>query len=163
MDKTNPGTGSDLIKALRCLASQDADGNCHMDKYNRYLDNCNFSKKKESQMSCSGTSEGTIQCPYHQKTYGVCLEDGDCMDWLSTVADILEDTLEKSSDNPALGAARREIEMRIVSTYGGKRQGLIEAYNIISNYIHNGPESERSVGDGNKGSDIQALESRAED
>ena len=70
MSKTNPGTGSDLIKALRCLASQDADGDCHMDKYNRYLDNCNFSKKKEAQMSCSGTSEGTIQCPYHQKTYG---------------------------------------------------------------------------------------------
>ena len=120
MDKTNPGTGSDLIKALRCLASQDADGNCHMDKYNRYLDNCNFSKKKEAQMSCSGTSEGTIQCPYHQKTYGVCLEDGDCMDWLSTVADILEDTLEKSSDNPALDASQREIELRMVSSYGKK-------------------------------------------
>ena len=120
MSKTNQGTGSDLIKALRCLASQDADGDCHMDKYNRYLDNCNFSKKKEAQMSCSGTSEGTIQCPYHQKTYGVCFEDGDCMDWLRTVADILERTLEKSSDNPALDASQREIELRMVSSYGKK-------------------------------------------
>ena len=46
MDKINPGTGSDLIKALRCLASQDADGDCHMDKYNRYLDNCISAKRK---------------------------------------------------------------------------------------------------------------------
>ena len=71
-------------------------------------------------MSCSGTSEGTIQCPYHQKTYGVCFEDGDCMDWLRTVADILERTLEKSSDNPALDASQREIELRMVSSYGKK-------------------------------------------
>lgn len=147
MSKTNPGTGSDLIKALRCLASQDADGDCHMDKYNRYLDNCNFSKKKESQMSCSGTSEGTIQCPYHQKTYGVCLEDGDCMDWLSTVADILEDTLEKSSDNPALDASQREIELRMVSSYGKKREGLIEAYDIISSYIGIEKKQGNTVGD----------------
>ena len=135
MDKTNLGTGSALIKALRCLASQDPVGNCHMYKYNRYLGNRNFSKKKESQMSCSGTREGTIQCPYYQKTYGVCFEDGDCMDWLSTVADILEHTLEKSSDNPSLDAAKREIELRMVSSYGKKREGLIEAYDIISSYI----------------------------
>ena len=57
------------------------------------------------------------------------------MDWLSTVADILEDTLEKSSDNPALVAARKEIELRMVSSYGKKRQDLIEAYDIISSYI----------------------------
>lgn len=147
MDKTNLGTGSALIKALRCLASQDADGDCHMDKYNRYLDNCNFSKKKEAQMSCSGTSEGTIQCPYHQKTYGVCFEDGDCMDWLRTVADILERTLEKSSDNPALDASQREIELRMVSSYGKKREGLIEAYDIISSYIGIEKKQGNTVGD----------------
>lgn len=143
MSKTNSGTGTDLIKALRCLASQDCYGNCYMDKYNRYTEDYNHNQKQEPRMSCSGSYDGTIRCPYYQHTYGVCFEDGDCMEWLNATADLLERLLNDPSGNPRLNAARKEIELRMVASYGKKRQGLLEAHDIISNYITNGAEIER--------------------
>lgn len=79
----------DLIKAMRCLASQDGEGNCFMDKYNLHM--------YEGRMECTDRNDGSIQCPYHQTSYGVCFEDGDCMEWLNTAADILE-RVNASSD-----------------------------------------------------------------
>lgn len=77
---------NDLIKALRCLASQDEDGNCKMDWHNL------LQKDDEQKMYCSNKIWGdeTIQCPYHQDKYEMCFEDGACGEWLNKVADILE-------------------------------------------------------------------------
>lgn len=76
---------SDLIKALKCLASQDADGNCYMDHYNfSILGNPNRLK-----MRC-GEFEGSICCPYNQSKYGVCFEDAECSGFLYEAANILE-------------------------------------------------------------------------
>lgn len=82
---------SDLIKALRCIASQDNAGDCHMDIYNLLC------KDNESKMYCSNKVWGdeTMQCPYHQEKYETCFEDGDCGEWLNKVADILEKYNEK--------------------------------------------------------------------
>ena len=72
----------DLIKALRCLASQDDEGNCYETYYN-------FLNLDKQRMSCDG-GYGDIPCPYNQDKYGVCFESGECGDWLKIVADELE-------------------------------------------------------------------------
>lgn len=73
----------DLIKALRCLASQKADGFCYEDIYN-------LTHKNDPEMSCYGLTPGTVKCPYNQKEYDVCFEDGQCSEWLEMAADLLE-------------------------------------------------------------------------
>lgn len=82
---------NDLIKALRCIASQGEDGNCKMDWHNL------LRKDDEPKMYCSNKVWGdeTMQCPYHQDKYETCFEDGDCREWLNEVADILEKYNEK--------------------------------------------------------------------
>lgn len=77
---------NDLIKALRCIASQDEDGNCKMDWHNL------LRKDDEPKMYCNNKVWGdkTVQCPYHQDKYETCFEDGECGEWLNTIADILE-------------------------------------------------------------------------
>ena len=77
---------NDLIKALRCVVSQDSAGDCHLDRYNF------LRKDNEPKMYCSNKVWGdeTIQCPYHQDKYKTCFEDGECGEWLNKVADILE-------------------------------------------------------------------------
>lgn len=72
----------DLIKALRCLASIDPEGDCYEEQYNLRNDG--------QRISCYGSPE-TIMCPYHQNTYDVCFEDGDCGNWLNEVAKMLEE------------------------------------------------------------------------
>lgn len=73
---------NDLIKALRCIASNTAEGDCYEEQYN-------FGRKGQ-RISCHG-SPGTMKCPYNQDTYGVCFEDGDCSEWLSEAAELLEE------------------------------------------------------------------------
>lgn len=73
---------NDLIKALRCLASNDPEGNCYEDQYNFGNDG--------QRISYYGSPE-TIKCPYHQNTYDVCFEDGDCCEWLGDAAKLLEE------------------------------------------------------------------------
>lgn len=79
---------NDLIKALRCLASDTPSGTCYEDYYN-------LTHSDGQRMCCSGMMDGSIPCPYHQSTYDVCFEDGDCGEWLNKVADILEKYNEK--------------------------------------------------------------------
>lgn len=71
----------DLFKAVKCLASSGVDGSCYEEFYNL----TNGSER----MSCNGSIDGTIPCPYHQNSYDVCFEDGDCGEWLDVVADLL--------------------------------------------------------------------------
>lgn len=79
----------DLIKALRCLASCDGLGNCYENHYNI--------THNGPIMSCMGLY-GDIPCPFYQSTYPTCFEDGECGQWLNTVADILENN-KKVNDN----------------------------------------------------------------
>lgn len=73
---------NDLIKALRCVSSQDNAGDCHMDRYNF------LRKDNEPKMYCSNKIWGdeTMQRPYYQDKYETCFED----EWLDKIADILE-------------------------------------------------------------------------
>lgn len=71
-----------LIKALRCIASNTPEGDCYEEQYN-------FGRKGQ-RISCYGSPE-TMKCPYNQDTYGVCFEDGECSEWLSEAAELLEE------------------------------------------------------------------------
>lgn len=86
-------TLDDMIKALRCVASQDAVGDC-------YADHENFihMHDKHKRIIC-GTGEDlrdyiggkeVVGCPYHQNTYGCCFEDGELY-WLKDIAELLEE------------------------------------------------------------------------
>lgn len=82
---------TDMIKALQCVASQDADGDCYCDHFNAHLTCEQFgdnTRLDEKHMSCGGVLKDTQSCPYSQKTYGVCCEDGELW-WLKDVVSIL--------------------------------------------------------------------------
>lgn len=80
-----------LIKALHCIASQDSFNRCHMERYN-------LNRGDKPRMSCKPLPDDSIiSCPYHQEEYGVGFRDGDCMEWLSELADMLEG-VEKGND-----------------------------------------------------------------
>lgn len=85
----------DLIKALRCLASQDENGDCYMEHHN-------FMHSDEPGIYCgSYPTDGRIKCPYYQNKYGVCFEDGECGEWLGTIANVLEKGILKERWMPA--------------------------------------------------------------
>ena len=86
-------TLDDMIKALKCVASQDAVGDCYADHENFIHMN-----DKHKRIIC-GTGEDlrdyiggkeVVGCPYHQKKYGCCFEDGELY-WLKDVAELLEE------------------------------------------------------------------------
>ena len=71
-----------LIKALRCLASQDSYGNCYVNTYNR-------NRGDKPEMSCKGILN-TIPCPYSQTEYSTDFGNDECGKWLSELADLLD-------------------------------------------------------------------------
>ena len=73
-----------LIKALRCLGSNDGIGGCYCDRFNA------AASLTERPMRCQGHDSEYQKCPYWQDEYGVCFEDGECGEWLFKTADILE-------------------------------------------------------------------------
>lgn len=87
-------TVDDMIKALKCISSQDAEGDCYMDHENfKHMED-----DKYKRITC-GTGENlkdwisgrdAVGCPYHQKTYGTCYEDGELY-WLKDVTELLEE------------------------------------------------------------------------
>lgn len=86
-------TLEDMIKALKCVASQDTVGDCYVDH-----ENFMHMHDKHKRIVC-GTGEDlrdyisgkeAVGCPYHQKTYGTCCEDGELY-WLKDVAELLEE------------------------------------------------------------------------
>lgn len=87
-------TLDDMIKALKCIASQDTEGDCYADHENfKHMEDDNYKR-----LVC-GTGEylkdwisgkNAVGCPYHQKTYGACYEDGELY-WLKDVAELLEE------------------------------------------------------------------------
>ena len=87
-------TLEDMIKALKCVASQDVEGDCYADHENfKHMED-----DKYKRIIC-GTGENlrdfisgkdAVGCPHHQKTYGICFEDGELF-WLKDVAELLEE------------------------------------------------------------------------
>ena len=86
-------TLDDMIKALKCVASQDTVGDCYADH-----ENFMHMHDKHKRIVC-GTSEDlrdyiggkeAVGCPYHQNTYGCCFEDGELY-WLKDVTELLEE------------------------------------------------------------------------
>ena len=87
----------DMIKALKCVASQIPSGDCHADIENfKHLDDADFKSvvctDSEKPRGLTYGSEGQC-CPYYQKTYGCCFEDGELY-WLDDVAELLEELKE---------------------------------------------------------------------
>lgn len=86
-------TLDDMIKALKCVASQDTVGDY-------YADHENFMHRNdEHKRIVCGTGEDlrdyiggkeAVGCPYHQNAYGCCFEDGELY-WLKDVAELLEE------------------------------------------------------------------------
>lgn len=75
---------NNLIKALRCLASKNDDGECHMDFYNsKYPNKCPI------YCGSSGLGGG-ILCPYYQTKYSTVFGEEECREWLNAVADMMD-------------------------------------------------------------------------
>ena len=84
----------DMIKALRCVASHDAAGECYADHENFM----HMADDEHKSIVC-GTGEDlrdhvsgkeAVGCPYYQDTYGSCFEVGESY-WLKDVAELLEE------------------------------------------------------------------------
>lgn len=84
----------DMIKALKCIASQDTEGDCYADRENFMC----MEDDKHKRIVC-GTGEDlkdyisgkeAVGCPHHQDTYGCCFEDGELY-WLKDAAELLEE------------------------------------------------------------------------
>ena len=85
-------TLEDMIKALKCVASQDSLGDCYADReVYMHMEDENYKR-----LVCGTGKDPYIKgtptegCPYYQKKYGVCPEDGDLY-WLNEVAELLEE------------------------------------------------------------------------
>ena len=74
--KVKQEVDEDLIKALRCLASEDSMGSCH-------------EARRNHKVSCIGDNNSE-QCQFYQDKYCTCLETEETSGWLNKVADILE-------------------------------------------------------------------------
>lgn len=82
----------DMIKALKCVGSQDSLGDCYADReVYMHMEDENYKR-----LVCGTGKDPYIKgtptegCPYYQKKYGVCPEDGDLY-WLNEVAELLEE------------------------------------------------------------------------
>lgn len=87
-------TLEDMIKALKCVASQDVEGDCYMDHENfNHMEDDNYKRiicgTGDKLKDCI-SGRDAVECPYHQKTYGTCYEDGELY-WLKDVAELLEE------------------------------------------------------------------------
>lgn len=82
----------DMIKALKCVGSQDSLGDCYADcEVYMHMEDENYKRLvcgTGKDLYIKGTP--TEGCPYYQKKYGVCPEDGDLY-WLNEVAELLEE------------------------------------------------------------------------
>ena len=86
-------TLDDMIKALKCVASQDAVGDCYADHENFMHRNdehkriiCETGEDLRDYIS----GNEAVGCPYYQNTYRCCFEDGESY-WLKDVAELLEE------------------------------------------------------------------------
>lgn len=87
-------TLDDMIKALRCVASHDVEGDCYADYENfKHMEDDNYKRlvcATGEKLKDYISGKSAVGCPYHQKTYGTCYEDGELY-WLKDVAELLEE------------------------------------------------------------------------
>ena len=84
----------DMIKALKCVASQDAEGDCYADHENFM----HIEDEKHKRILCETgedlrdyiSGKEAVGCPYYQNTYGCCFENGE-LSWLKDVAELLKE------------------------------------------------------------------------
>ena len=91
MDKL---TLDDMIKALKYVASQDVEGDCHKDHENfKHMKDDKYKRivcETVNNLKYWINGREAVGCPYHQNTYGCCFEDGELY-WLKDVAELLEE------------------------------------------------------------------------
>lgn len=126
-----------MAKALKCVASQDGEGDCYADHENFiHMDD-------EYKRIVCGTGEDlrdyisgkeAIGCPYHQNTYGCCFEDGELY-WLKDVAELLEE-LKSYKDLEEQGLLVR-LPVKIGDTVYCIDNGIIELLIVNSFRIYN--------------------------
>ena len=90
----------DMIKALKCIASYDEEGDCYADCENFiHMGDDNYKRfvcaNSEDLKDFSSEKNGVIGCPYHQNKYDCCLEDGD-LSWMKDVAELLKKQIPKT-------------------------------------------------------------------
>ena len=87
-------TIEDMIKALKCVASQDVVGDCSADYENfRHMNDDNYKClvcRDGENLKDHISGRDAVGCPYHQEKYGCCFEDGELF-WLEDVAELLEE------------------------------------------------------------------------
>lgn len=84
----------DMIKALKCVASQDAAAGCYADHEN-FIHNMDDEYKSivcetGEDLRDHVTGKEAVGCPYYQDTYGCCFEEGESY-WLKDAAELLEE------------------------------------------------------------------------
>lgn len=88
----------DMIKSLKCIASQDADGDCYMEHENfKHIGDENYKPivcEAGENLRDPISGEDTISCPYYNKTFKQCLDDGD-LSWMKDIAELLEKQIPK--------------------------------------------------------------------
>lgn len=87
-------TLEDMIKALKCVSSQDIEDDCYMDRENfKHTQDDNYKPivcgNGENLKDCISGKEA-VGCPYYQQEYGCCFEEGELL-WLKNVAELLEE------------------------------------------------------------------------
>lgn len=87
-------TLDDMIKALKCVASQDAVGDCYADHENfMHMNDGEYKRivcRAGEDLRDPISDKEAVGCPYYQNTYGCCFEDGELY-WLKDVAELLEE------------------------------------------------------------------------
>ena len=89
-----------MIKALKCVASQDMEGHCYADSENyKHIDGENRIVCREGEnLKDPVSGEDAVACPYYQNDYGCCFDNGDLF-WLEDVAELLEKQIPQKPKN----------------------------------------------------------------
>lgn len=87
-------TLDDMIKALKCVASQDTIGDCYADHENfMHMNDGEYKRivcRAGEDLRNPISDKEAVGCPYYQNTYGCCFENGELY-WLKDVAELLEE------------------------------------------------------------------------
>ena len=87
-------TLDDMIKALKCVASQDTVGDCYADHENfMHMNDGEYKRivcRAGEDLRDYTSGKEAVGCPYYQDTYGCCFEDGESY-WLKDAAELLEE------------------------------------------------------------------------
>lgn len=89
-----------MIKALKCVASQDMEGHCYADNENyKHIDGGNRIVCQEGEnLKDSVSGENAVTCPYYQNDYGCCFDNGELF-WLEDVAELLKKQIPEKPQN----------------------------------------------------------------